>query len=204
MAQCCQNGSLAVFDRFFHLTSLKQIAPGDYSWLRITPLTVSNFETRLLFDSISPGGTRLPLLATGSLTSIYSNNTLIDKIENLQTIVGTNRLQQRGDALFVGSAFLPPQTRAPVNILNGLRLPEPALIGSAGAPNSGDLYLKIENGPLRIGSRNTKSIYLDLTLGVNHSLEWTETNGNQLFEPALGEQLLRMGTRGGKVLISTQ
>lgn len=196
--------SLRIPDRFFHVVPLEQISSGNYNWIRITPLTISDLAARLQYDSIQAGGTRLPLLATGYLMGICSNNTLVDTIMNFRTVLGTNLVLQRGDLLFTGQAITATQATVPINLLSVLRLAEPSLIGSAGAPNSRDLYLKIENGPLRIGSRETKSIYLDLTLGVNHSMEWTESNGNQLFEPAAGEQILRMGTRGGKALITAQ
>ena len=50
--------------------------------------------------------------------------------------------------------------------------------------------------PLVITGSETSDINIVISLSTNKSFEWIDTNGNGLYEPTLGEQVVDMGIRG--------
>jgi hypothetical protein len=60
---------------------------------------------------------------------------------------------------------------------------------------------QFENG-LTITGDETEDVTVTLSFSVNQSFEWTEINTDGKFEPSAGEELVDMGLRGLKPMVS--
>src|SRR5690606_15230891 len=50
--------------------------------------------------------------------------------------------------------------------------------------------------PITITGNETSDVVIEVSMSINNSFEWTDTAGDNIFEPGAGDQVIDMGTRG--------
>jgi hypothetical protein len=167
----------------FFSTPLKNVAPGTYEYLRVS-LAYQNFDVDLFAT--------IPL--TGTIASFVGYNTYINSFRVKDSTVTVNGNRQQGYWAFEthGSPIaVSVQTgQAPATtVVNPLFATSPIPAGSCLATGQ-------FSAPFTITGSETEDIEITVSLSVNKSFEWTETDGDGIWEPLNGENVVDMGIRG--------
>ncbi len=163
---------------------LSDLSPGTYTWLRVS-LAYQNYTVK--FRSLN-----LNLL--GTIASFIGYNTYITSysIADSTVLVNGNRLQG-----YWGFEV----NDIPTDILTGQ-----APAGATTVPNPLSATSPIPAGscvvtgafpvPLTVTGNETADVVIEVSLSTNKSFEWTETDGDNVWEPVNGETPIDMGVRG--------
>ena len=144
-----------------------------------------------------PNGLSDDIDIEGTLASFLGYNTYIKtytlKSESLE--INSNKLQGyfglESNGEIAGFEFSDltegdaPQTTVP----NPINSTSPVPNGSCLVTGKFPLALQIPEIP-------TEDINIQVIISINNSFEWEDNNGNNKYEPLLGEQVVDMGTRG--------
>jgi hypothetical protein len=158
---------------------LKDIAPGTYQWLRVS-LTYQNFDIKYRASGFN---------LTGRLGSFVGFITYITNyMLNAQSVtVNSNKSQGYWGFETVGQVF---QGQAPATTV-----PNPLSATSPVPP--GSCVVTGQFSPsFTITGNETRHIVLTISLSTNNSFEWEDINGNNVYEPSDGENVVDMGLRG--------
>ncbi len=165
---------------------LKDMQPGNYSWLRVS-LAYQNYDIQFRAFNTS---------FTGRIASFVGFNTYITThtVNNTAITLNQNKLQGYW-------AFEPPppatvlQGSAPVTTVpNPISTTSPIPAGSCVVTGQFD-------EPLIITGNETQDVVVTISLSTNNSFEWQDLNNNNLFDPLEGETVVDMGLRGLKPLV---
>jgi hypothetical protein len=158
---------------------LKDITPGTYQWLRVS-LTYQNYDIKYRASGFN---------LTGRLGSFVGFVTYITNyVLNSQSVaVNANKSQGYWGFETLGQVF---QGQAPATTV-----PNPISATSPVPP--GSCVVTGQFSPsFTITGNETSNIVLTISLSTNKSFEWEDTNGNGVYEPADGENVVDMGLRG--------
>lgn len=170
-------------DEFLRL-SLEDIEPGVYEWIRVS-LTYQNFDV----DFRSNG-----LDLTGTIASFVGYNTYITQhtVKNQSITVNENRLQGYWAFELVEPVPVILDGQAPPGATT---VPNP-LFSTSPIPQGSCLVTGQFAEPLVITGNEKGTLHIELSVSNNNSFEYTDPNGNGIYEPDLGETPVDMGTRG--------
>jgi hypothetical protein len=158
---------------------LKDIAPGTYEWLRVS-LTYQNYEIKYRASGFN---------LTGRLGSFVGFITYITNyvLDSQNVSVNANKSQGYWGFETVGQVF---EGQAP-----GTTVPNPINATSPVPAGSCVVTGQFASG-FTITGNETQNIVLTISLSTNNSFEWEDSNGNGIYEPADGENVVDMGLRG--------
>jgi hypothetical protein len=188
------NQSVRVGDgqEFFSIP-LKNIGAGVYKWLRVS-LAYQNYDI-VFKDANIPGNH----LATGTIASFVGYNTYITNytIKNQSQTVNANKLQGYWgfETQILGQTFIQTGQAAATTVVNPNFQNSPIPAGSCVVTAQ---FVKPGGLPsqLVILGNEKQDIVVTVSLSVNNSFEWLETNNDNYFEPSAGDQVVDMGIRG--------
>jgi hypothetical protein len=160
---------------------LSDVAPGSYEYIRIS-LAYQKYKINLTASGLTINGT---------LASFIGFNTYIDDfvVEDETINIEDDKLQ--GYWAFetdygVTQGQVPP---------GGITVPNP-IFATSPIPQGSCVVTAAFQNPLVISDNPNADITITASLSTNHSFEWQDPNGNGLYEPLLGEQVVDMGIRG--------
>ncbi len=184
-------------ETFFSI-SLKDIAPGDYEWLRIS-LAYQNYDIKYYIDTVIAG---IPVKQEfpATVASFIGFNTYIRSYTIKDQTIAVNANKKQG---YWGFATVPnfggvnyPYSatgQAPegaTTVVNPLFATSPVPAGSCLVTGA------ITPGKLTITGKETSDIVIEVSLSVNKSFEWIEQVNDGKWEPGKGEAVVDMGIRG--------
>lgn len=163
---------------------LSTLSPGSYEWLRVS-LAYQNYDVDFRAFGLDMSGT---------VASFIGYNTYIASYLVADSTVQVNgNKAQRYWAFEVNDPLVPVQVaegQAPgTTVVNPLFATSPIPSGSCVVTGAFDT-------PLTITGAETSDVVILVSLSTNNSFEWTETDGDNVYEPADGETVVDMGVRG--------
>ena len=161
---------------------LSDLSPGTYQWLRVS-LSYQNYDIKLQAVGI-------PLEAT--LASFIGYNTYISSFLVKDSTVTVNDDKLQGYWAFeVHDIPNPVETgqATGITVPNPLNATSPIPAGSCVVTGGFPV-------PLTVTGNETADVVIEVSLSTNKSFEWTEVDGNNIFEPINGETVVDMGIRG--------
>ncbi len=176
---------LAGNNEIFLSVPVKDLAPGSYKWLRVS-LAYQNYNIKFRAAGFDLGGT---------IASFIGFNTYIGqyKIKDSTVSVNSNKMQGYWGFETSVSGFGNVSTgQAPANATT---VPNP-IFASSPVPQGSCVVTGRFDSPLLVTGTETADINIIVSLSVNKSFEWSDVNGNGIFEPLDGDQVQDMGIRG--------
>ena len=179
--------SFAGNNKTFLSVPLSSVTAGTYNYLRVS-LAYQNYNVYVFV----PGQT-----IDATLASFIGFNTYIGsyKIKDSTVIVNANKLQGYWgfEASVPGFGLVRTGQAAP----GATTVPNPLFATSAVPPGSCVVTGSFAS-PLVITGNETSDINIEVSLSTNKSFEWTETDGNNQYNPLPpnNEQVIDMGIRG--------
>lgn len=172
---------------------LSQLPAGTYPYLRVS-IGYQNYD--IDFRHTDPTFGVFDLEAT--VASFIGFNTYISSFQvNEQTIeVNDDRLQgfwafEVNDPPF--QITIPAQSgQAPPGATT---VPNP-IFDSSPIPPGSCLVTGVFDQALTISGNETSDVVIEVSMSINNSFEWTDVDGDNIFEPGAGDQVVDMGTRG--------
>ena len=163
---------------------LSELGVGSYSFLRVS-LAYQNYD--ITFNASG-------LAFNGTIASFIGYNTYIGShlVHDSTVTVNANKLQGYWAFEVQDPPVSIPVTEgqaAGTTVVNPLHLSSPIPPGSC-------LVTGAFITPLVISGSETEDIVIQVSLSTNDSFEWLETDGNNVFNPDLGEIVVDMGVRG--------
>jgi hypothetical protein len=193
--------SFAGNDETFYETSLKNIPPGVYEWLRLS-LAYQNYNVNYYVDTVISG---IPIKQefSGTVASFIGFNTYIKNytIKEQEMVVNANKKQGYWGfetTLNFGGVNYPFSTsgQAPegsTTVVNPLFATSPIPAGSCVVTSN------FPPGGLKVTGNETNDIVIEISLSTNKSFEWIEAVSDGKWAPSKGEQVVDMGIRGMKL-----
>lgn len=160
---------------------LKELPAGSYEWVRLS-LSYQNYDVDFNYQGQS---------FTGTVASFVGFNTYIESFEVKNETVEVNDTRLQGYWAF----------EHPYGVLDG-QAPEgattvPNPISETSAIPAGSCVVTGQFGaPLVITGEETEDVVINMSLSVNKSFEWEDTNANGKWDVDLGEKVVDMGLRG--------
>jgi hypothetical protein len=182
---------------FFELP-IKDIAAGEYEWIRIS-LAYQNADVKYRIDTVI-NGIGINQDVSGTIAGFIGFNTYIKNyaVKNQSFTVNVNKAQGYWGfetTLTVGDLSFPFKTdgQAPAGattVVNPLFATSPIPAGSC------VVTAAFAPGKLKITGTEAKDIVIEASFSTNKSFEWVDANGNNKWEPLKGELVKDMGIRG--------
>ena len=170
---------------------LSQLPAGTYPYLRVS-VGYQNFN--IDFRQVVPGIGTLDL--EGTIASFIGFNTYIGTFNVNQQPVTVNDDKLQGFWAF--EVLNPP---VPVAAITGqappgaTTVPNP-IFASSPIPAGSCLVTGVFAEPLVISGTETDDVVINVAISTNNSFEWIDVADDDIFEPAAGDQVVDMGTRG--------
>ena len=167
---------------------LSQVAPGTYEWVR-SSLTYQNYEIPFRYNNMD---------LTGTIASFVGFNTYISDFTVDQEQVTVNANKKQGFWAFeVDDSQLPfevplSQGQAPEGATT---VPNP-LFDTSPIPQGSCVVTGQFSTPFTITGNETQDINLVLSVSIKESFEFTDPNGNGLWEPRFRRKRGRYGCTG--------
>lgn len=160
---------------------LSSVAPGTYNYLRVS-LAYQNYDVKL---------SALGLALNARVASFIGYNTYISsfKIKDSTLTVNDDRLQGfwAFETIYsVASGQAPP---------GATTVPNP-IFATSPVPQGSCIVTGQFASPLVITGNETEDITVVVSLSTNDSFEWTESDGDNIYEPLDGDSVVDMGIRG--------
>jgi hypothetical protein len=208
----------------FYSVALDSVTPGTYQYLRVS-LAYQNYGVSLYYDTtITYGGIQVPIAQALPCTvaSFVGVNTYITSYTVNTESISVNGNKAQGywgfestgniNATYSGQSYQYPYNilesgQAPAGattVVNPLfatsPIPQGSCVATAQFTNS-NANLTTSNSPaatLTIPPKGTATsdIVVTVYVSVNHSFEWQDLNGDGLWSPTKGENIVNMGIRG--------
>lgn len=182
-----QNAIFAGNNETFLTIPLSEISAGSYNWVRVS-LAYQEGEIDFLLNGND---------ITGTLASFVGYNNYITSFDLNGSNINVNGNRLQGfwafEALGFSTSGQAPEgaTTVPNPLFNSSPIPQGSCVVTGQFENE-----------LTINGDETQDIIVTLSFSVNQSFEWTEINIDGKFEPSAGEQLVDMGLRGLKPMVS--
>lgn len=171
----------------FYSVPLKNVNAGTYEWLRIS-LAYQNYDVKVRYNGLD---------FTGTIASFIGFNTYINSFKPKSTTVNVNANKLQGywafEALgFVTQGQAPPGSTTVVNpIFNTSPIPAGSCVVTAAFDT-----------PLTISGNEKEDVVITVSLSTNKSFEWTDSAGDNIYEPDAGDTVVDMGVRGMKPVVN--
>lgn len=165
----------------FFSTPISTISSGTYKYLRVS-LAYQNYNIQFYYN-----GTK----TTGRLASFIGSNTYISKYRIDDSTVTLNASKKQGYWGFETSfGVLKGQAASgATTVVNPITNTSPVPAGSS-------IVTGAFPTPLTIPRSASADIVVIVSLSINKSFEWKDSNGNGLYEPFAGDTIVDMGIRG--------
>jgi len=177
-----QNARFAGNNETFLTIPLRQVAAGDYEWVRVS-LAYQEGD----IDFLGEDGNDY----TGTLASFVGYNTYVSTLALNGSTIAVNANKLQGFWAFETLGFT-AQGQAPEGATT---VPNPLFDSSPIPQGSCVVTGEFENG-LTITGDETEDVLVTLSFSTNNSFEWTEVHADGKYEPSAGEQVVDMGLRG--------
>lgn len=170
----------------FCSVNLKDVQPGDYNWARVS-LIYQNYDVDFRMDD--PYNPQNKINLTGTLASFVGYNTYIKdyKINTKTVHVNGNRWQGYWGWEAISQVV---QGQAP-----GTTVPNP-LDSSSPIPPGSCVVTGGFAQPFTITGNETGDVIVELSFSTNNSFEWTDAQGDNIYDPLNGDIVVDMGIRG--------
>lgn len=166
---------------------LSELAPGTYEWLRVS-LAYQNYDVHFRVNT--------PIQAdlSGTVASFIGFNTYIGSYVVHDSTVTVNDDRAQGYWAF---EVIDPPYPVPVSSgqAAGTTVPNP-ISATSPIPAGSCVVTGAFAQPLTITGNETGDVIITVSLSTNKSFEWTETDGDNVWEPLEGETVTDMGIRG--------
>jgi hypothetical protein len=190
----------------FYAMSLKDIAPGEYEWLRIS-LAYQNYSVQYHIDTtitIATDTTSSTIVIdqdlTGTIASFIGYNTYLKSylIKTQSLTVDGNRKQGYWgfETTLSGEGFNEMYTTSGQSPEGGTTVVNPIFDTSPVPAGSCVVTAAFIPGKLVITGKETENIIVEVSLSTNKSFEWREVVNNGKWDPLKGEPVVDMGIRG--------
>ena len=190
----------------FYAMPLKDIAPGEYEWLRIS-LAFQNYTVQYHVDTtitITTDSTTNNIVIdqdfTGTVASFIGYNTYIKSylIKSQSLTVDGNRKQGYWgfETTLSGEGFNETYTTSGQSPEGGTTVVNPIFDTSPVPAGSCVVTAAFIPGKLVITGKETENIIVEVSLSTNKSFEWKEVVNNGKWDPLKGEPVVDMGIRG--------
>jgi hypothetical protein len=190
----------------FYAMSLKDIAPGEYEWLRIS-LAYQNYSVQYHIDTtitIATDTTSSTIMIdqdlTGTIASFIGYNTYLKSylIKTQSLTVDGNRKQGYWgfETTLSGEGFNEMYTTSGQSPEGGTTVVNPIFDTSPVPAGSCVVTAAFIPGKLVITGKETENIIVEVSLSTNKSFEWKEVVNNGKWDPLKGEPVVDMGIRG--------
>ena len=161
------------------------VTPGTYNWLRVS-LAYQNYNVYVKTPSQTIDATVASFIGFNTYITSY-------KVKDSTVTLNANKFQGywavEGNVSGFGFVRTGQAASGSTTVPNPLFATSPIPAGSCVV--TGQFAT-----PLIITGKETSDINIVISLSTNKSFEWIDTNGNGLYEPLLGEQVVDMGIRG--------
>jgi len=174
-------------NEIFLSVPLSQVAAGTYDYLRVS-LAYQNYTVSVS----TPVGTVAATVASFIGFNTYINNF---KVKDSTVTVNANKKQGYWAVESSAGGFGRVQTgQAPEGATT---VPNP-LFATSPVPAGSCLVTGAFASPLVINGNETSDINIEVSLSTNKSFEWSETDGNNLYNPLppANDMVVDMGIRG--------
>ena len=181
----------------FFKTALKNIAQGDYEWLRIS-LAYQNYDVRFYVDT-TISGIHINQFVPGTIASFIGFNTYVTNFTIKNSTLAVNGNRKQGFWAFestINAAGVnytnvdSGQSAGTTTVVNPINSTSPIPPGSCVVTG------KIKPGKLTITGSETSDVVVEVSLSTNKSFEWKDDIANGRWEPLKGEKIVDMGIRG--------
>lgn len=173
---------------------LKSIPKGTYEYIRVS-LAYQNFTINFKAQGLS---------GTGTLASFVGYNTYLASHKIKDKTIAVNANKKQGFWGFETSYLANPITgQAPdgaTTVVNPINSTSPIPAGSCLVTGKFQ-NTNSANTVLSITGNETSDIPVTLSLSTNQSFEWVENTNDNDYNPADGDVVIDMGTRGLKPII---
>jgi hypothetical protein len=198
-----EKSKFAANNEIFYEIPIKDIAPGEYKWLR-TSLAYQNMDLTYRIDTTISG---IPINqdVIGTIAGFIGFNSYIKNFTIKAKTETVNANKKQGfwgfETIFKILGVDNPYTstgQAPANattVVNPLFASSPIPAGSCVVTS------KFNPGTLKITGKETKDIIIEASFSTNKSVEWKDFNANGKWDPLKGEPIVDMGIRGMVVSI---
>ncbi|MGB1248935.1 MAG: hypothetical protein ACPG4Z_08605 [Chitinophagales bacterium] len=166
---------------------ISSVAPGTYTYIR-NSLAYQNGDIEFLYNDPTFGEFNI----TSSIAVFLGFNQYIKShtVTNQSETINANKPQ----------GYWAFEMNEPIGIFEsgqsaGTTVPN-ILSSTSPIPSGSCLVTGEIEGGLTITGDETEDIIVHVSISTNNSFEWTEVNEDGKFEPAAGEVLVDMGTRG--------
>ena len=182
----------------FYSVPIKNIAPGDYEWLRIS-LAYQNYDIKYYVDTTINGVT-VKQEFPGTLASFIGFNTYIKNYTIKTQSMTVNGNEKQGywgfetTINYLGTNY--PYTTSGEAPEGATTVVNPLFATSPIPQGSCVVTAAFTPGKLTITGNETHDIVVEVSLSTNKSFEWTEVVNDGRWEPGKGEQVVDMGIRG--------
>jgi len=170
---------------------LSQLPAGTYPYLRVS-IGYQNFNIDFRHTVTGVGSFDLQ----GTLASFIGYNTYIGTFNVNQQAVAVNDDKLQGFWAF--EVLDPPVPIAPIAGQappGATTVPNP-IFATSPIPAGSCLVTGAFPEPLVITGTETTDVVINVSISTNNSFEWIDVAGDNIFEPAAGDQVVDMGTRG--------
>jgi hypothetical protein len=168
-------------EEFFSIP-LSQVNADTYKYLRVS-LAYQNYDIQFKYDTFN---------LQGSIASFIGYNTYITqhKPKDISVVVNANKKQGYWAFETVGQVI---QGQAPPGATT---VPNP-IFATSPVPQGSCVVTGPFASPLVISANETKDIHIVVSLSVNKSFEWKDSNSpDGIYEPGAGDTVVDMGVRG--------
>jgi hypothetical protein len=193
-----EKSAFAGNNEVFYELPIKDIAVGEYEWVRIS-LAYQNADVKYRVDT-AINGIAISQDVTGTIAGFIGFNTYLKSytIKNQSIALNSNKAQGYWGfetTLSAAGFTLPFKTdgQAPAGattVVNPLFATSPIPAGSC------VLTAAFTPGKLKITGSETKDITIEASFSTNKSFEWVDVIPNNKWEPLKGELVKDMGIRG--------
>jgi hypothetical protein len=171
----------------FYSVPLRDVNVGTYEWLRIS-LAYQNYDVKVRYNGLD---------FTGTIASFIGFNTYINSFKPKNTSVNVNANKLQGYWAFEALGFI-TQGQAPpgsTTVVNPIFNTSPIPAGSCVVTAAFDT-------PLTISGNEKEDVVITVSLSTNKSFEWTDSAGDNIYEPDAGDTVVDMGVRGMKPVVN--
>jgi hypothetical protein len=193
-----EKASLAGNKEEFFSMPLKDIAAGNYQYLRIS-LAYQNFDVKLYLDT-TINGINIKQEFPGTAAGFIGFNTYIKNLTIKTQSVPVNANKKQGfwgfetTTSFGGVNY--PYSATGQSPAGATTVVNPIFATSPIPQGSCVVTAAFTPGNLKITGNETKDIVVVVSLSTNKSFEWNEVVADGRWEPAKGESVVDMGIRG--------
>ncbi|OJY81259.1 MAG: hypothetical protein BGP13_14705 [Sphingobacteriales bacterium 40-81] len=188
---------LAGNNEVFYAIALKDVAPGEYEWLRLS-LAYQHYTIQYHVDENIGDTLHIDQDFSGTLASFIGYNTYITSYQINSQVISINENRSQGYWGFESNIsyedFSKVDTifgQAPaITVVNPLFATSPVPAGSCVVTGA------FAGSKLTITGKETENIIIEVAVSTNKSFEWQEVVKNGKWDPAKGETVVDMGVRG--------